>query len=232
MENITKFFHNILPGSYFLFFLFYIYPPSKIQFIKCNELLKYLVNNPKDSIVALTFAFLIAALLLGFISQAIIRLFIKERYLYTLVLNWVICRDQNSYKLARAILKKLLLIPNQEENNPRTEFYVMNNFLIANNKNLLLDNFSVGSALWGNLAIASVILFVTNMISSPSNITLQLIFFLIFLLGTIMFFVHLNTTNSIILKSFVSEIQINHKDIRITNMKNGPPISRKRKKKK
>lgn len=213
MENVNKFFHNIIPGSYFLFFAFYYLnlKNNLPQFITNYPIHKDTFRNSNSNLLPITLAVIIASLLVGFIFQSIVKIF-KDCFIYDLIFCYlVVKKDPKTFIKAKGILINYDLIDADEESDLKKIFFIMNNYLSANNKSNLVDNFWQGNAFWGNLAVGSLVLIVIEQIYPAKDNFLNITIIVMFSLTLYIFLSHLFTMHDIVLKTFVSEIKINKK---------------------
>lgn len=207
MENIIRFFHNIIPGSYFLYFLSYLLKNNRPNFIFDHPLTQLINSN--NSSVPFALMFVIASLFIGFISQAFIK-FIKDNYLYDIVFCRIIQKDNFSYQQAKHLLINNKLISPDEEDTKKI-FFLMNDFLAANQKNYLIDNFWFGNAFWGNISASSLVLILFAYLINFPDQSLKLAFVFLFVVSGAIFFKHLCTMHDIILKTYVSILRFDYR---------------------
>lgn len=226
MENITKFFHNIVPGLSLILGITYLEP----SFIE-NQL-KYapstLFHDLKNLEILASLYVISASLLIGFLLQGIIKL-LKDNLVYYLIFylldkfegeligqasekfNFDLQNPEKSKVLSKIFPKKSLSWF-RKMYFLKQKLFIMHDYIVAKGYDHLSNNFWTGNAFWSNIATVSLILSIVSWYSQHATITISVFLITMFLLSTWLFLEHLYTMFDIALKTFLMLYHSEEKD--------------------
>lgn len=173
MDAVNKFFYNLIPGLYFLFFLFITGFFGKLSFV---------IRNYDWQIIIFLIIFL--GLLIGFIFQGLTKLLRKNYKKFGKCSLWnvyynpfppfnpdlfsfdkVKTGDSKSYDIAKSKILKLYgenKSDDEEEtklDNIKRNFYLMHHYILVKEHETYANHFHHILALWSNLYWASFLIF-------------------------------------------------------------------------
>jgi|GEM_PF-2570592 len=189
-NNLTGFFYNLLPGTYFILLIAY---SSRSYF----NLYRFFRSN--DGSVISIIVFISLALLVGFVFQGLTKI-IRTSFLDEKVIKSVIADNNkgNLWKKVNKILIKRKLISKDSKEDIFQVFYLMDNHLNSTKTNILPTHFSSRTSLWANLIWANLFLTLIYFFSY------YLIFFISFLtISVCVTWLNLKGQQDAILKSFL-----------------------------
>jgi len=152
-ESIAKFFYNIVPGILFIFFLHFY----KINFV-----------SEKTDVAITIFLLIIFGLALGFVFQALTKIFRNIFDLDLISVLRVTTKDENAYNEARKeLLKKNLILKNDDK---KKCFYIMDNYLRGRGTvSFIVEHFSARFAFWSNIFVGTLLLITILFLNKPPD---------------------------------------------------------------
>lgn len=156
--GLFKFFYNIIPGTLFLFGLNALHIPILIYFPKTD--------------VERIFWFIVIGIFLGFIGQGIMKQIKKYLRINKQIFTEVKSENAKTEIYNAALNNLTTKIPALKTGDLAQLFYSMDNYLRNKDIMYIINDFSEKAAFWGNIFLASVILFAValynyNIIASP-----------------------------------------------------------------
>lgn len=199
MENITSFFFNIVPGALLILIL-----ETKSNFKIINKAFGI------DLIGDLNFFWLIIfSVFIGFFLQAATKK-TKEIFLYQIIFCKVKNEDPENFKKAEGYLKRKKLLLNIDTGEKRIKkiFFTMDNYISLGGGGRLLTHFASRLAYWSNLFWISLITIILALFRIIDDVMIIFSSTILLLITAYEAYTHLKNHYDILLKSFVSLVEI------------------------
>lgn len=202
-DSLTQFFYNIVPGFLFLLGFDYLFE------FKYFNLLIISVNGVQDKGLILTFLFLALGLFFGFVFQGFTK-FTREHFCldYT-ACEKVVKNNDFVFKGVKKNFKKNNLLSDKNAEKEQYIFYLMHNYLEAENKGQLPKFFSLRLAFWSNIFFGTLVLFLIMPYSPEIKTGFIIFIFLTLLYSFHLFKKYLYILYDTILKSFITVTSLN-----------------------